>query len=107
VVNEKPNSANGIIELLGKGETLGDKGRETLSTAIVEAFDRIGQTRIFANGTMTFKGNNLLIGLPKIGISNSTLPINRGKTSPKLFGRLSSSIAQKATNNFPSIAVDS
>jgi hypothetical protein len=91
-VNEKPNSANGIIALLGKRETLGDKARETLSTGMIEAFNGISQTRLFAHRTMTFRGNNLLIRLPKIGVSNSTLPINRGKTSPKLFSRLSSSI---------------
>jgi hypothetical protein len=77
VGNEKPNSANRIIEFFGKRETLGDKTRETLSTAMIEAFNRVSQTRIFVNTTMTFRGNNLPIRLPKIGISNSTLPINR------------------------------
>jgi hypothetical protein len=52
-----------------------------LATGIIEAFNMISQTRILANRTMTFRGNNLLIRLPKIGVSNSTLPINRGKTS--------------------------
>ncbi|MFM1842379.1 MAG: hypothetical protein RLZZ490_1115 [Cyanobacteriota bacterium] len=73
VVNEKPNSANRIIEFLGKRGTVADKAREMLSTGMIETSNMISQTRIFANGTMTFRGNNLPIRLPKINDSNVSL----------------------------------
>ena len=81
---EIPDSTNMIVSFLGKGETLSDKSRKSLSKSIIEAFNMIRLSGFFAHCLMPISGNHCFIRLPKISIGNGTLSVHSRQRSPKL-----------------------
>jgi hypothetical protein len=77
-MNKVPNGTHVILQIFGERETLPNQTRNPLTQGIVESFNMISLTSLFANSTMTFTGNYCFVRLPKIGISDSALSINTG-----------------------------
>ena len=68
-----------ILHLLGKGECFSNS-RLPLPDGAIKALT--GLAGFFANWTMSFAGNDSLIGFPEIGVTDGTLPINRRYRRP-------------------------
>ncbi len=77
MMNEEPNSADMILQLLGKGEGFSNQSADPLPDGAIKSLDIIGLAGLFTNWTMSFAGNDGLISLPEIGVTDGTLPINR------------------------------
>lgn len=67
----------------GKGKGFSHQTRHALAQREIEAFDVVGLSFLFAAGTMLILGNDLSIGLPKIGEARSGF-ISRGDFVPQL-----------------------
>jgi hypothetical protein len=54
MVDKKPECADVILELFRKRQGFAHEASTTLAKGIVEAFNMIGKTRVFADRTMAF-----------------------------------------------------
>ena len=82
MMNKEPNGADMILQLLGKGECFSNQSADPLPDGAIKALDITGLAGFFVNWTMSFAGNDSLIGFPEIGVTDGTLPINRSYRRP-------------------------
>ncbi len=82
MMNEEPNGPDMILHLLGKGEGFSNQSADPLPDGAIKPLDIIGLAGFFTNWPMSFSGNDGLISLPEIGVTDGTLPINSRHRRP-------------------------
>jgi hypothetical protein len=82
MVNEIPNGPKMIFELFGKRECLSYQARDSLAKGTIEALNSIGFATVLVDWTVSFRWNDPNVSLPKICVTNSTLPINSRQRIP-------------------------
>lgn len=99
VMNEIPDGADMIGELFGKRQCLPNETTTALAKSIVEPFNQTGFATGFINGSMTLGGQNAVVGLQEVRVTNGTLPILRWKGIPQILRRFLVSRANRTPDN--------
>ena len=77
MVDKKPERTDVVLKLFGKRQCFTNQAGTALTKGIVETLNMIGQASFFADRTMAFGRKDDGVGLPKVGVEDSALPICR------------------------------
>ena len=107
VVNEIPDRTNMISQLLRKRQGFAYQTGTALAKGVVEAFNVSGLATGFINGLVAFGGQNAGIGLQKVGVAHSPLPVVGWERVPQILGGLFVARTDGNPDNQPSFGIDS
>jgi len=77
MVDKVPESADMILQLFGKAKGFAYQAGAELTKRVVETFNVVGQSSVFADCTMAFRRQDFGIRLPELGVKDSPSTIGR------------------------------
>ena len=77
MVDEIPDGADVIFDLLGTRQCLPHEPRNALPQGAIEPFNMIGPTTLFADSPMSFGRPSGLSSFPEIAVAHCALAIDR------------------------------
>jgi hypothetical protein len=106
MMNKKPYGSYMIFYFFGKGKSFSHKSGNPLTHRIIESFYMIGFSGMFSNRTVTFRGKDMGICLPKICVDHRALTICGRKRIPESLCTLPAPVADMHTDNFSCIPIN-
>lgn len=101
-----PDCSNMIDHLLGERERLAHQTTTPLPQRVVESLDMVRLSALLADGPMAFGRDDRRVGLPKVGVTDGTLPVHCWKRGPQLPRRRLGPPTNGDPDDFPRVAVD-